>query len=112
MNKTDLRYIVAKQRLSSLTTEELQRIVDNIDTNMCFDSFNYDKKENKFCPLSIALNLHNTMEDPTDEKIKKELSKRFDHPNIFKGIKGSFYRDNRKEDILYLTKEILTTRKK
>lgn len=112
MDKTDLRYIVAKQRLSSLTDEELQRIVENIDKNMCFDSFNYDKKENKFCPLSIGLNLHNTIENPTDEKVKLELTKRFDHPNIFKGIKGSFYRDNRRGDILELINEILKSRKK
>lgn len=112
MDRTDLRYIVAKNRLSTLTNEELQRIIDQVDINMCFDTFNYDKKENKFCPISIALNFHNTIEDPTDEKVKKEISKRFDPPNIFKGIKGSFYRDNRRDDILELTKEILRGRKK
>ena len=46
----DQRYIVAKERLSSLTDEELQRILSNIDL-ILFDTFNFD--EGKFCPIAV-----------------------------------------------------------
>jgi hypothetical protein len=109
--KQDLRYIVAKHRLSQLTDEELIRIIENID-NLCYDTFNYDKKENKYCPISTAMNLHNTIQEPTNEKIREAISERFDPPNIFKGIRGNFYRENRREDLLNLVNEILKKRNK
>ncbi len=36
--KQDLRYIVAKHRLSQLTDEELNRIIEHID-DLCYDTF-------------------------------------------------------------------------
>lgn len=105
---SDLRYQKAKQRLSSLSDEELKRILCDID-KILFDTHNFN--EGKFCPVAIAMNLHKTIDNPTDERIKNEISKRFRPVNIFKGIKGKFYTDNRREDLINLCKEILQERK-
>lgn len=103
----DNRYTLAKERLSSLTTDEINRIIDNQDKTL-WDTFNYN--EGKFCPIAIAMNLHNTLDNPTDENVKIEMAKRFNPTNIFKGTKGEFYTTNRQEDIIRLCKEILQER--
>lgn len=104
----DRRYLVLKERLSNLSKEEIQNIIDNIDL-VCFDTFNYDEDNKKYCPLAVGMNLHNTVSDPTDEKIKNEISKRFLPVNAIKGIAGEFYRENRKDDLLKVCKELLCT---
>ena len=95
-----------KSRLSSLSKEELKRIVDNVDI-ICFDEFNYDVSENKYCPLAVAMNLHNSIISPTDEKIKQKISERFNPVNILKGLDGAYYRNNRRDDLINLCNDIL-----
>jgi hypothetical protein len=98
----DLRYTTIKKRLQELTPEERQRLLENLD-RVCFDTFNYDDRNNTFCPLAVALNLHNTMEHPTDEKVTQELSKRFSPVNVLRGTPGRFYRHpHRRHDLEYL----------
>lgn len=97
----DERFRIIKERLSSLSVSELQRIVDNIDI-VCFDEFNYNAAEKTYCPLAVALNLHRIVENPSDAVIADELVKRFVPVNIVKGVKGEFYTKNRKKDLLNL----------
>lgn len=103
----DLRYEVIKERLSTLSKSEIQRILDNID-QVCFDEFNYDSENHKFCPLAMAMNL-DSIPDPTDEKVKEAISMRFNPVNVVKGLKGVFYTDNRKEDLIILCNQLLAS---
>lgn len=102
----DKRYIAIKERFQHLAKNEIQRILDNIDI-LCVDTFNYDEKEMKYCPLALAMNLHETVNDPTDQKIKIEIAKRFMPVNVISGVEGNFYRENRKDDIVKICTEIL-----
>jgi hypothetical protein len=108
MEMCDTRYRLIKERFSRLSKEEIQNIVDNIDL-VCLDTHNYDAGNKKYCPLAVAMNLHNTVSDPTDEKIKNEISKRFNPVNILKGVEGDFYRNDRKDDLLKICNELLCT---
>jgi hypothetical protein len=101
----DLRYELIKGRLRELSVEELQRIVDNID-KVCFDEFNYDATSNRYCPLAVAMCLDKIL-NPSDALIKEEIKKRFSPVNILKGIEGNFYRENRKEDLINLCKNLI-----
>jgi len=101
----DLRYETIKARLSLLSGSEVQRILDNID-QVCFDEFNYDASEGKYCPLAIAMDLQH-LPHPTDLKVKEAISVRFTPVNVIKGVPGQFYTDNRREDLINLCKEIL-----
>lgn len=101
----DLRYKIIKERLSTLSKLEIQRILDRID-DVCFDEYNYDAKNQKYCPLAIAMNL-DKLPNPTNENIIDEISKRFKPVNVIKGIEGHFYTDNRKEDLINLCKSLL-----
>jgi hypothetical protein len=94
----DLRYEVIKERLSTLSKTEIQRILDRID-DICFDELNYDAQNHKFCPLAMAMNL-DTLPNPTDLKVKEAISKRFNPVNVIKGLQGDFYKDNRKADLV------------
>lgn len=102
----DLRYDTIKARLCSLSKDELQRVIDNVDT-LCVDTYNYDERSKKYCVLAIAMNLHELIDSPTDLLIKNEIAKRFTPVNVIKGVEGSFFRENRKDDILKISKEIL-----
>lgn len=101
----DLRYETIKSRLSTLSKEEIERILDNID-NVCFDELNYDSSTGKYCPLATAMSL-DKLSNPTDEKIKAEIGKRFQPVNVIKGLPGEFYRDNRKQNLIDLCKKLL-----
>lgn len=103
----DQRYIKAKERLSSLKTSEIKRILSDIDM-ILFDTYNF--YEGKFCPIAVAMDLHNTMKEANDEEVKLQISKRFTPVNIFKGVEGEFYTDNRKEDLIAICNEILHER--
>lgn len=100
----DLRYEVIKGRLSTLSKPELQTIIDRID-DICFDELNYDPVNHKYCPLAMGLD---GLPDPTDEKVKEAIYKRFNPVNVIKGIPGDFYRESRKEDLLALCKNLLS----
>jgi hypothetical protein len=103
----DRRFELIKERLSLLSKAEIQRIVDNID-QICFDEFNYDAQNNSFCPLAMGMGL-NAIQAPTDTLIKQEIAKRFSPVNVLKGVKGTFYTDNRKADLLNLCHSLLST---
>lgn len=102
----DKRYQIIKDRLQTLSRDEISRIVDNVDL-LCLDTFNFDEENKKYCPLALATNLHVTIANPTDAIIKLELGKRFTPVNVISGVDGDFYRDNRKDDILKICKKIL-----
>lgn len=105
----DNRYKILKERLSLLSLTQLQRIEADID-HVCFDTYNYDSENNKFCPLAVALNLHNTIENPSEEIVIDILSKVFNPVNIIGGAEGNFYKDNRKEDLLNVVRELINDR--
>lgn len=107
MGSIDLRYETIKARLSSLSKIEIQRILDHID-DVCFDEFNYDAQNQKYCPLAIAMNL-DTLPNPTDEKVRKAISERFNPVNVIKGLEGVFYTDDRKEDLIKLCNILLAS---
>jgi len=104
----DLRYEIIKERLSNLSKHEIQRILDRID-DVCFDELNYDAQNHKYCPLAIAMNLNTLLPNPTDKKVKEAISKRFNPVNVIKGIKGEFYRNNRKSDLINLCNQLLAS---
>lgn len=106
----DKRYEAMKNRLSELSEFELFRIINSID-QICFDTYNYDEKENKFCPIAIALKLDRIIENPTDELIGMEIEKRFSPVNILKGVDGNFYKENRKADLLFLCSEVINEKR-
>lgn len=101
----DLRYKIIKERLSTLTKPEIQRILDRID-DVCFDEFNYDAQNQKYCPLAIAMSL-DVLPNPTDEMVKEDISRRFNPVNVIKGLHGQFYTDNRKQDLINLCNFLL-----
>lgn len=103
----DKRYQILKERLSSLSRDELLRIKKDIDM-ICFDTYNYDSDTQKFCPLAVAMNLHLSVYKPTDEFIKRLLATRFDPVNAIGGVEGNFYTgEHRKEDLLQVVDELL-----
>ena len=102
----DPRKIGLKNGLRQLTIEQIQRVLD-YPGEMVLDTFNY--KDGNFCPLAIALELDKTMESDnfSHEFVYKELiSKGYKVYNT-RGIKGSFYTTNRKEDLMIAAKEVL-----
>lgn len=105
----DSRYILMRERLSCLSKEELQSIVDNIDI-ILFDTYNF--KNGKFCPMGVALGGH-YLNNPTNETIKSLIESRFQPANMLKGIEGIFYHGNdqeRKKDLLSLCNELLVNK--
>jgi hypothetical protein len=107
----DRRYQVLKERLSLLTNEELVRIKTDID-QVCLDTYNYDTDTDTYCPLGVALNLHNTIKNPSDNLVKGIIAEtgRFIPVNVIGGVEGTFYKDNRRVDLLLVVEEILSSR--
>ena len=95
----DERLQIFVERIDALSIEQIKRIKDNVNI-ICFDTFNYDESNKTFCPLAVALNLHETVENPTNESIGKEIGKHFIPVNALKNVKGKFYTNNRREDLL------------
>lgn len=107
MPKEDLRKEGLKNGLRQLTSEQLQRVLDYQD-EMVLDEFNY--QDGKFCPLAIALELDKKFTNPTHNIIFDELSKMGYKVYNTRGVKGNFYTDKRKEDLIQATKEVLSER--
>lgn len=103
--QTDARYRAVWDRLSKLTEEQLQLIIDNID-RVCFDTFNYDEKHKTFCPLAIAHGL-DALHEPTDAWVSEILSLYYQPVNILKGVPGEFYTTNRRADLLAICELLL-----
>lgn len=102
---------IFKGRLNLFTVEELNEIVENIDL-ICFDTLNYDEAEKKFCPIAVAMGLHKILDNPTDEIVSEHIALVFRPPNALKGVEGTFYTDNRREDLLKLCLELIKEKSK
>jgi len=107
---SDQRYIVLKNRLNTLSSEQLLTLLKTLvktPEKVCFDEFNYDETNKSYCPLAIAYQLNDSIENPTNDKITQELSKYFEPVNVIKGVEGDYYTENRKDDIIDVIFEIL-----
>ena len=100
----DKRYQIMFERFYALNTNELLNILENVNI-ICFDTFNYN--DGKYCPLAVAKKFHETVENPSDDLMKKMLGCFFDPVNILKGVDGDFYRDNRKDDLVKVVANVL-----
>ena len=104
----DPRKTGLKNGLRQLTNEELKRVLA-FQGEMALDTFNY--YDGKFCPLAVALDLPNTLKDPSNEKVINMLLARGYRVFNTRGIQGTFYTTNRLEDLLQATREVLDERK-
>lgn len=93
-----------KRGLRQLTREQLQRVLD-YQGEMVLDTYNY--QDGKFCPLAVALGLDQTMVDPTHESVFATLITLGYKVYNTRGIEGSFYRENRKADLLSAANEVM-----
>ena len=97
------------ERFCSLNTNELLNILENINI-IIFDTFNYS--DGKYCPLAVAKKFHETVENPSDDSMKKLLSCFFEPVNVLKGVDGDFYRENRKDDLVKVIAHVLREKMK
>lgn len=103
----DDRYWAIRERLGHFSKTEIRRIVDDID-KCVFDEYNY--KDGYFCPVGLAMNLHNELSEPTNISAKQAMARRFNPVNVIKGVPGQFYHGNsiqRRKDLLMLCDELL-----
>lgn len=101
----DPRKAGLKKGLRQLTREQLQRVID-YPNEMVLDTFNY--QGGKFCPLAVGLNIHETMEEPSHQKVFDLLSDLGYTIFNTRGIEGSFYTTDRKRDLLIAAREVLS----
>jgi NDP-sugar pyrophosphorylase family protein len=69
------------------------------------DTYNY--QDGKFCPLVVALELDKIVVESTHDKVFQTLTDMGYKVYNTRGIAGSFYTTNRKEDLLEAAKEVL-----
>lgn len=100
----DPRKIGLKNGLRQLTIEQLERVI-NYPGEMVLDTYNYE--DGKFCPLAVALELDKIIIEPTHNKVFQTLTDMGYKIYNTRGIAGSFYTDNRREDLLQVAKEVL-----
>jgi len=100
----DPRKTGLKSGLHQLSVNQLQRVVEYKD-EMVLDEFNY--QDGKFCPLAIALNIHETMTEPSHNKVFEKLTSLGYKVYNTRGIEGEFYTANRKEDLLIAVNEVI-----
>lgn len=103
-NMEDPRKTGLKNGLRQLTIPQLKRVL-TYQKEMVLDSFNYEN--GKFCPLAVGLSLDEIISDPTHEKVFQVLTDLGYTIYNTRGITGSFYTTNRKEDLLEAAKEVL-----
>lgn len=108
----DPRKTGLKNGLRQLTIDQLKRVIDyslNSNNEMTLDEFNYN--DDCFCPLAIGLELDNKILNPTNEIVYEIVYETLIELGykVFntRGVKGKFYTDNRKEDLLIAAKEVL-----
>lgn len=100
----DPRKTGLKNGLRQLTIEQLQRVID-YPNEMVLDAQNYEG--GKFCPLAVALELDKDMIAPTHEKVFETLTTMGYRVYNTRGVEGTFYTENRLEDLLFAAKEVL-----
>lgn len=105
---TDPRKAGLRRGLCQLTNDQLVKAL--AVPNVVVDTWNYF--DGNFCPLAVGMGLHETMTDPTHEKVLAELTRRGFKVNNTKGIKGNFYTNDRDRDWRLLAHEIILARGK
>jgi hypothetical protein len=100
----DPRKTGLKNGLRQLTVEQLQKVIE-YPGEMVLDTYNY--QDGCFCPLAVAVGLDQTIQGPTHEKVFDTLTDMGFRVYNTRGIKGEFYTQNRKEDLLHAAKEVL-----
>lgn len=100
----DPRKTGLKNGLRQLTVEQLQRVID-YPGEMVLDTYNYE--EGKFCPLAIALELDQTIVEPSHQKVFENLINLGYVVYNTRGIDGEFYTTDRKNDLLEAAQEVL-----
>jgi hypothetical protein len=105
----DPRKTGLKNGLRQLTADQIRKVID-YPGEMVLDSHNYC--DNKFCPLAVALDLDKKIKEPTHEKVFNLLNEMGYKIYNTRGIKGEFYTNNRKEDLLIAAKEVLLEKEK
>lgn len=102
----DPRKTGLKNGLRQLTNDQIQKVLD-YPNEMVLDTYNY--ADGNFCALAVGLGLE-TMPEPSHEKVYNELVERGYKVYNTRGIEGSFYTVNRKEDLLQAAKEVIHER--
>lgn len=108
-------------RLVCLTTPQLQRFIDAVDSRFatCYDTWNYDDANNSYCPISIMLDVPEILQQrrikPTQEVVLQTIKEEGEKVPGFvfgtvKDIPGTFYTNDREGDVYLLCKEILAER--
>lgn len=108
MQEIDPRKKGLKDGLRQLTIEQLERVL-SYPKEMCLDTWNYH--DGKFCPLAVALELDKSIIDPSHNAVFQKLTEMGYKVYNTRGIKGEFYTDHRKEDLLIAAKEVLEEKK-
>lgn len=91
-----------------MTADQLRQVLD-YDGEMVLDSVNYC--DGRFCPLAIGVGLHETMTEPTHDKVFAELTRMGYSIYNTRGIKGSFYTTDRKRDLIQAATEVLNEKR-
>jgi len=99
----DPRKTGLKNGLRQLTTDQLFKVL-TYSKPMVLDTFNYI--DGKFCPLAVAVGLEN-MPNPSHEKVFTILTQMGYKVYNTRGISGNFYTNNRFNDLLEATQEVL-----
>lgn len=112
----DPRYLLLRDRLNALTTEQLQRLA-HYQEEMVVDDVNYDGQ--RFCPLAVAFDLPNEFKGKrkvTDKLVRARIQELGEKQipgfqiSPTKGVSGNFYTSDRRRDLLRLVATILEHR--
>ena len=99
----DPRKTGLKRGLRQLTKLQLENLLA-YGGPMILDDCNY--KDGVFCPLAIGVGL-DKMKNPTNKKVIEALESKGYSVYNTRGIKGTFYTDNRRRDLLIALMEVL-----
>lgn len=99
----DPRKTGLKNGLRQLTADQLKKVLSH-DQEMVLDSYNY--RDGKFCALAVGVGLEG-MSDPTHQKVFDRLTEMGYKVYNTRGVKGEFYTNNRKQDLLNAAREVL-----
>lgn len=114
-NTKDQRYLAMWDRLSALTERQLKTIyLAALRDEVCVDTFNYDEKSRKFCPIAIAFGAKDRLKTPTNEAAEAFISLFMRPVNILKGLPGEFYHGDaasRRRDLLEIVRAIIARKR-
>ena len=101
--------------LEQFTSQQLEKILSFPD-EMCFDTFNFDEKYQRFWPISVGLGVPDLVEKEsfTNLECRKMIDKLGEKQEItcnpLHNVSGLFYRENRKQDLFLIINQILAER--